>query len=142
MSHSGSRAALDIPSCPSRSHEDRPTGILDELGPVLKSGSDEARGVTQTAVGPRSWDSNAGVQAESNGAQRNGLAARPDQHSLPTLLDIENLARSLGISMRQVRRFVADGSIPFIRIGHLIRFDPEEIKQWIEARRCGTQRGA
>jgi excisionase family DNA binding protein len=41
-----------------------------------------------------------------------------------------------------VRRFVADGSIPFIRIGHLIRFDPEEIKHWIEGRRCGTQRGA
>jgi excisionase family DNA binding protein len=141
MSHSGSRAASDIPSCPSRRQEDRPSGILNKLGPVLKSGSDETRGVTQTAAARRSWDSNAADQAESNGLQRNGLAPGPNQHCLPTLLDIENLARSLGISMRQVRRFVADGSIPFIRIGHLIRFDPEEIKQWIEGRRCGTQRG-
>ena len=142
MSHSGSRAVSGVPSCPSRLHEDRCTAILNEHGPVLNSGSDAARGVTQTVAELHSSDSNAGDEAESNGVRRIGLALRPDQHSLPTLLDIENLARSLGISMRQVRRFVADGSIPFIRIGHLIRFDPEEIKQWIEARRCGTQRGA
>ena len=39
--------------------------------------------------------------------------------------------------MRQVRRFVADREIPFVRVGHLIRFDPDELLEWIDARRAG-----
>jgi excisionase family DNA binding protein len=39
---------------------------------------------------------------------------------LPSLVDIETVATSLGISMRQVRRFVAEGRIPYVRVGHLI----------------------
>jgi excisionase family DNA binding protein len=55
---------------------------------------------------------------------------------LPNLVDIQTVARSLGISMRQVRRFVAEKQIPFVRVGHLIRFDPEELNDWIDARRA------
>jgi excisionase family DNA binding protein len=57
---------------------------------------------------------------------------------LPNLVDIETVANSLGISMRQVRRFVADGQIPFVRVGHLIRFDPDELNDWIDDRRAGS----
>lgn len=57
---------------------------------------------------------------------------------LPTLVDIPTVSRSFGISTRQVRRFVADGQIPFVRVGHLIRFDLEALKQWIDARRAGS----
>jgi excisionase family DNA binding protein len=56
---------------------------------------------------------------------------------LPNLVDIQTVARSLGISMRQVRRFVAEGQIPFLRVGHLIRFDPNELNDWIDDRRAG-----
>ena len=58
--------------------------------------------------------------------------------SLPTLLDIETIAQVLGISARQIRRFVAQGQIPFVRVGHLIRFDPNELSQWLDARRSGS----
>jgi len=57
---------------------------------------------------------------------------------LPILVDIETVSRSLGISMRQVRRFVAEGQIPFVRVGHLIRFDPGELNRWIDERRSGS----
>jgi excisionase family DNA binding protein len=57
---------------------------------------------------------------------------------LPTLVDIEAVSRSLGISIRQVRRFVATGQIPFVRIGNLIRFDPNELNEWIDKRRAGS----
>ncbi len=57
---------------------------------------------------------------------------------LPALVDIGTVAQALGISMRQVRRFVADGQIPFVRVGHLIRFDPDELNDWINARRAGS----
>ncbi len=55
---------------------------------------------------------------------------------LPNLVDIQTVASSLGISMRQVRRFVAEGQVPFVRVGHLIRFDPDELNDWIDARRA------
>ena len=59
--------------------------------------------------------------------------------SLPSLVDIETVASSLGISLRQVRRFVAEGRIPYVRVGHLIRFDPAELNDWIDARRGGIR---
>ena len=55
---------------------------------------------------------------------------------LPVLVDIAAVSRSFSISTRQVRRFVADGQIPFVRVGHLIRFDLDEMKEWIDARRA------
>ena len=57
------------------------------------------------------------------------------------LLDIESVAEALGISIRQVRRMVAEGRIPHVRIGGLIRFDPDEIIQWIDDRRVGGGTG-
>jgi excisionase family DNA binding protein len=66
------------------------------------------------------------------------LSSNPKGERLPALVDIVAVAKALGISMRQVRRFVADGQIPFIRVGHLIRFDPDELNDWINARRAGS----
>jgi excisionase family DNA binding protein len=62
--------------------------------------------------------------------------------SLPALVDIAAVSQALGISTRQVRRFVADDHIPFVRVGHLIRFDPGEINKWLDARRSGSVNGA
>ena len=54
-----------------------------------------------------------------------------DLAPLPMLVDMQAVSDSLGISLRQVRRFVADGTIPFVRVGHLIRFDVDELNEWI-----------
>lgn len=48
------------------------------------------------------------------------------------LLDIEALATWLDIPARTVRYFVAERRIPFVRIGRHIRFDPAEIRRWID----------
>jgi len=66
------------------------------------------------------------------------LSSNQKGEHLPALVDIGTVAQALGISMRQVRRFVADGHIPFVRVGHLIRFDPNELNDWINARRAGS----
>ena len=66
------------------------------------------------------------------------LSSNQKGEPLPALVDIVAVAQALGISMRQVRRFVADGQIPFVRVGHLIRFDPDELNDWINARRAGS----
>ncbi len=51
------------------------------------------------------------------------------------LVDIAWVARRLGVSERHVRRLVAERRIPFIKWGHLLRFDPDEIEAWIDKRR-------
>ena len=52
------------------------------------------------------------------------------------LLDITCVASRLGVEVRYVRRLVAERRIPFIKLGHLLRFDPDEIETWLdEARR-------
>lgn len=51
------------------------------------------------------------------------------------LIDIEGVAELLGVSVRHVRRLVHERRIPFIKWGHLLRFDPEDIEAWIEENR-------
>jgi excisionase family DNA binding protein len=54
---------------------------------------------------------------------------------LPTLVSIEQVAEHLGVTVRHVRRLVAERRIPFLKWGHLLRFDPHELNLWLEQRR-------
>lgn len=51
------------------------------------------------------------------------------------LVDIAWVARRLGVKVRHVRRLVSDRRIPFVKWGHLLRFDPTEIEAWIDGLR-------
>ena len=51
---------------------------------------------------------------------------------LARLLDIEEVADHLGVGVRHVRRLVAERRIPFVKWGHLLRFDPNELAAWID----------
>jgi excisionase family DNA binding protein len=57
--------------------------------------------------------------------------------SQPQLLTIDQLAQRLGITARHVRRLVADKCLPYYKVGRLVRFDSEEITQWLQTRRVG-----
>lgn len=48
------------------------------------------------------------------------------------LVDIKWVAKRLGVTVRHIRRLVAEERIPFIKWGHLLRFDPDEIEVWID----------
>ena len=60
-------------------------------------------------------------------------------HLPERLLDMKGLAQHLGVNVRHVRRLVAERRIPFIKWGHLIRFDPVEIAEWVEAARVPSR---
>ena len=72
-------------------------------------------------------------------------------HSTPTvnsghrpagrLMDITAVAARLGVSVRHVRRLVHERRIPFIRWGHLLRFDPNEIEAWVDNARRAASNG-
>lgn len=54
---------------------------------------------------------------------------------LPQLLDITEIADRLGVSVRHVRRLVFERRIPYLKWGHLLRFDPREIRAWLQEAR-------
>jgi excisionase family DNA binding protein len=51
------------------------------------------------------------------------------------LIDIARAAERLGVTVRYVRRLVAERRIPYVKLGHLVRFDPIELEAWIDAAR-------
>ena len=60
------------------------------------------------------------------------------------LLDISAVAERLAVTECHVRRLVAEQRIPYVKIGRFVRFDPDDIDEWIgEARvrpRCRRTR--
>ena len=52
---------------------------------------------------------------------------------IPQLLTIEQLAQRLGTTVRHVRRLVAERRVPYVKVGRLVRFDPEAVKSWLDA---------
>ncbi|MEA2702074.1 MAG: hypothetical protein QOJ69_1961 [Actinomycetota bacterium] len=57
------------------------------------------------------------------------------------LMDLPALAKRLGVNHRFVRRLVAERRVPFIKFGHLLRFDPDEIEVWLGTARVPTDMG-
>jgi excisionase family DNA binding protein len=49
------------------------------------------------------------------------------------LLSPVEAARRLGIGRSKIYELAADGALPVVRIGKLIKFSPEGLRQWIEA---------
>lgn len=44
---------------------------------------------------------------------------------------VADVARELQCSPRHVRNMVSRGQIPFSKVGHLTRFCPERIREWL-----------
>jgi excisionase family DNA binding protein len=49
----------------------------------------------------------------------------------PRLLNIQQVATYLGLSVHTVYKFVSQRKIPHIKIGKLLKFDRQEIDRWI-----------
>ena len=58
-----------------------------------------------------------------------------DRAALPTLVSIDDIATHLGVKVRHVRRLVAERRIPFYKWGHRLRFDPTEVRAWLDGAR-------
>ena len=64
----------------------------------------------------------------------------PVDRSRRELYDIPRVASLLDVKESFVRRLVAQRRIPFLKIGKFIRFDPDEIGQWLDHRRAEALR--
>jgi len=54
------------------------------------------------------------------------------------LIDLSCVALRLGVTERHVRRLVFERRIPFIKWGHLLRFDPDELERWVDDARIAV----
>jgi len=45
---------------------------------------------------------------------------------------VDDAAARLGVSVRFVRRLVAERRIPYVEVGKFVRFDPSELEVWID----------
>ena len=67
--------------------------------------------------------------------------SKPATPPLPErLLTIAEVADALGVEVRHVRRLVHERRIPYIKWGHLLRFDPIEIAEWVDRARRPASR--
>jgi excisionase family DNA binding protein len=63
------------------------------------------------------------------------MTTQHTQLQFPELIDIEAVAKLLGVGERYVRRMVSKRRIPFYKIGHLLRFYEGEVLAWIAEQR-------
>jgi excisionase family DNA binding protein len=50
-------------------------------------------------------------------------------------MSIDQLAQRLGITVRHVRRLIAEKHVPYLKVDRLVRFDPAEIATWLSETR-------
>ena len=58
-----------------------------------------------------------------------------NDHIQRNLIDVSATADRLGVSVRYVRRLVAERRIPYFKLGHLLRFDSAEVDDWLDRTR-------
>jgi excisionase family DNA binding protein len=51
------------------------------------------------------------------------------------LVDYEEAAIMLGLNPYTLRRYVCARKLPFLKIGKRVFFDPDDLRQWVEAHR-------
>ena len=56
----------------------------------------------------------------------------------PQLLTIDQLAEQLNVSVRHVRRLVAERRLPYLKVGKFVRFDPAEVAAWLDRSRVAS----
>jgi len=80
---------------------------------------------------PRSLDT---PGPEGSPSDRRPAGPEQLQLSLPfsQLIDIPTLAAPLGTSERHIRRQIAERKIPYVKVGHLVRFDVVQIAEWLK----------
>jgi excisionase family DNA binding protein len=54
------------------------------------------------------------------------------------LLTVRDVARRLAVSEKTIRRMVDHGLLPALRVGHAVRFDPDEIQSWLYSSPAGV----
>ena len=61
---------------------------------------------------------------------------------MDTLMTIADVAEKMQLTEAAIRKFILQKTVPYIKIGGSIRFNPSEIEEWIKNYRNSKLRGA
>ena len=62
------------------------------------------------------------------------ICMREETMEYETLLNAEQVAQMMGLSIATIRRWVLTGYIPYKKIGRSVRFSAVEIKGWTQSK--------
>lgn len=62
------------------------------------------------------------------------------QTERPRLLNIAEAAELLATNERHIRSLLHQRLLPYVKVGHLLRFDERELLAWIEGRKVAPTR--
>jgi conjugative relaxase-like TrwC/TraI family protein/excisionase family DNA binding protein len=145
--HCPRRPGPDLPSGRRRFTGAGPSGIDERrLGPTDGRAPQPTAGATTTESEPMSGAPRdlAGLSGLVEGMTATGghsMSTTSQSDRLP-LMDLAAVAERLGVNQRHVRRLVAERRIPFVKWGHLLRFDPAEIEEWLDGARVRSGAGS
>lgn len=66
-------------------------------------------------------------------ATAKALQRQPTTEATPIeqLIDCEQLAEVLGVTLRHVRRLVTERRIQYVKVGKFVRFDPVDVRAYV-----------
>lgn len=84
--------------------------------------------------------------AREEANQRGNPSHSGEPANVSPLLDVPAAAARLNISERHLRELIYRREVPYLKVGRLVRFDPNDLEAWLAARRVpagpGRGRGA
>jgi len=66
---------------------------------------------------------------------RGGVIRPKSRRFAVSLIDIPAAADKFATTERHIRELIYRREIPYLKVGHLVRFDPDELAEWIDAQR-------
>jgi len=54
---------------------------------------------------------------------------------LDTMMTISDLALKMQLTEAAIRKFVWKKQVPYVKVGASIRFDPDEIAEWLKSKK-------
>jgi excisionase family DNA binding protein len=71
---------------------------------------------------------------DASGPEKSNPTLIDRLRSRQSLLDSKEVIDLLGVHITTLQLWTRKGRIPFLRVGHLIRFDPGQLASWLKAR--------
>ena len=81
------------------------------------------------------------VEAMGKLAFRTSYGQNVLRHSVEVAFLCQMIADELGVTVRYVRRIVAERRISYVKVGHLVRFQRDEVERWVDANRVNALTG-
>ena len=67
-------------------------------------------------------------------------AATTGDGQMMRLLTYKDVAELIGVSVRQVATYTSEGILPCLKIGRLVRFQPEDVREFLLRHRLEARR--